>query len=61
MTSRPCIHLTKLALDTEWQMDLLDWLGVLLAFAIALYLVFGDARRNWPPLTPPGHDDEGRS
>jgi hypothetical protein len=41
-------------------MDFLDWLTVLFSFAIALYLVFGDATRDWPPLTPHQSDDEGR-
>jgi hypothetical protein len=40
-------------------MDLFDWLTVLFSFAIALYLVFGDTTRDWPPLIPQG-DDEGR-
>lgn len=39
-------------------MDFLDWLTVLFSFAIALYLVFGDASRNWP-LMPHQGDDEG--
>jgi hypothetical protein len=41
-------------------MDFLDWLTVLFSFAIALYLVFGDSTRDWPPLVPPNGDDEGR-
>ena len=31
-------------------MDLFDWLTVLFSFAVALYLVFGDDDRDWPPL-----------
>jgi hypothetical protein len=41
-------------------MDFLDWLIVLFSFAIALYLIFGDASRDWPPLMPPQGDDERR-
>jgi len=40
-------------------MDFFDWLAVLFSFAIALYLVFGDASREWPPLMPHQGDDEG--
>ncbi len=41
-------------------MDTFDWLTVLFSFAIALYLVFGDATRDWPPFTPHQSDDESR-
>jgi hypothetical protein len=41
-------------------MDFFDWLTVLFSFAIALYLVFGDSTRDWPPLMPHQGDDEGR-
>jgi hypothetical protein len=41
-------------------MDFFDWLTVLFSFAIVLYLVFGDATRDWPPLMPTEGDDEGR-
>ena len=40
-------------------MDFFDWLTVFFSFAIALYLMFGGADRDWPPLMPPHGDDEG--
>lgn len=39
-------------------MDFLDWLTVLLSFAIALYLMFdGGHGRDWPPIPPRGDDE----
>jgi len=40
-------------------MDFLDWLVVLFAFGVALYVTFdGGLNRDWPPL--PQGDDERR-
>ena len=41
-------------------MDFFDWLIWLFSFAIALYLIFGDASRDWPALMSPQGDDEHR-
>ncbi len=42
-------------------MDFFDWLTVLFAFGVALYLIFDiGPNRDWPSLTPHQGDDERR-
>ena len=42
-------------------MDFFDWLTVLFAFGVALYVMFdGGLNRDWPSLTQSHGDDERR-
>ena len=51
MTSRQRVDLTKLSLiRSESNGPLLTGSPCSSRFAIALYLVFGDTTRDWPPL-----------
>ena len=62
MTSLQCRRLTKLRPLRECnEMDFFDWLTVLFAFGVALYVMFdGGSNTEWPALMQPQGDDERR-